>query len=125
MFGQAQAENGVVIDSSTLNAVRMVDFRGAPAVEADAGALWGQVLDLAYARKLTPPVNLHQVFLSVGGTLSTGGFGPLSWRNGFQTDHVLQLQVITGRGELVTCSDGSTAIFSMPHWVASDNVESS
>lgn len=105
MFGQAQVENGVVIDSSTLNAVRMVNFRGAPAVEADAGALWGQVLDLAYAQNLTPAVNVDQVYLSVGGTLSTGGFGGTSWREGFQTDHVLELQVISGRGEIVTCSD--------------------
>lgn len=105
MLGQAQTGDGVVIDSSTLNAVRMVNFRGAPAVEAHAGALWGQVLDLAYAQKLTPPVNVDQVYLSVGGTLSTGGFGATSWRDGFQTDHVAELEVITGRGESVTCSD--------------------
>ena len=105
MLGQAQVENGVVIDSSTLNAVRIVNFRGAPAVEAEAGALWSQVLDLAYAQNLTPPVNVDPGYLSVGGTLSTSGFGGLSWREGFQTDHVLELQVVTGRGEIVTCSD--------------------
>jgi FAD/FMN-containing dehydrogenase len=109
MFGQAQVENGVVIDSSTLNAVRMVDFRGAPAVEAEAGALWGQVLDLAYAQNLTPRVNVDPGYLSVGGTLSTGGFGGMSWREGFQTDHVLELQVITGRGQLITCSDNQNS----------------
>lgn len=113
MFGQAQVQDGVVIDSSTLNAVRMINFRGAPAVEADAGALWGQVLDLAYAQKLTPRVNVDPGYLSVGGTLSTGGFGGTSWREGFQTDHVLELQVVTGRGQLVTCSDNhSSDLFS-------------
>jgi cytokinin dehydrogenase len=105
MFGQAQVERGVVIDSSTLNSVRMTTFRGAPAIEAGAGALWGQVVDLAYAAKLTPVVNVDPVYLSVGGTISTGGFGGTSWRDGFQTDHVLELQVVTGEGKLVTCSD--------------------
>jgi cytokinin dehydrogenase len=105
MFGQAQVEGGVVIDSSTLNSVRMITFRGAPAIEAGAGALWGQVVDLAYAAKLTPVVNVDPVYLSVGGTISTGGFGGTSWRDGFQTDHVLELQVVTGEGKLITCSD--------------------
>jgi cytokinin dehydrogenase len=105
MFGQTQVEGGVVIDSSGLNLVRMITFRGAPAIEAGAGALWGQVVDLAYAGKLTPVVNVDPVYLSVGGTISTGGFGGTSWRDGFQTDHVLELQVATGKGKLVTCSD--------------------
>ena len=84
----------------------MTTFRGAPAIEAGAGALWGQVVDLAYAAQLTPVVNVDPVYLSVGGTISTGGFGGTSWRDGFQTDHVLELQVVTGEGKLVTCSDG-------------------
>jgi cytokinin dehydrogenase len=105
MFGQTQVEGGVVIDSSTLNSVRMITFRGVPAIEADAGALWGQVVDLAYAARLTPVVNVDPVYLSVGGTISTGGFGGTSWRDGFQTDHVLELQVVTGEGKLITCSD--------------------
>lgn len=111
MFGQAQAPRGIVIDSSTLNSVRMINFRGTPAVEADAGALWGQVLDLAYQNKLTPVVNVDPVYLSVGGTISTGGFGATSWRDGFQTDHVLQLVIVTGRGDLVTCSDATNSEF--------------
>src|ERR1700722_1100765 len=41
MFGQCQVEGGVVIDSSALNLVRMITFRGSPAIEAGAGALWG------------------------------------------------------------------------------------
>jgi cytokinin dehydrogenase len=105
MFGDAQVQDGIVIDSSTLNAVRMTTFDGVPAVQAEAGALWGQVLDLAYAAKSTPVVNVDPLYLSVGGTISTGGFGGTSWRDGFQTDHVLELQVVTGEGRLVTCSD--------------------
>lgn len=106
MLGQAQSQDGVVIDSSTLNSVRMVDVRGRPAVEAGPGALWGAVYDAAYARKLRVPVTVPH-FLSVGGTISTGGFHASTWSEGFQVDHVLELQVVTGHGQLITCSEDS------------------
>ena len=105
MFGQTQVEGGVVIDSSTLNSVRVINHGGHPAIEAGSGALWGPVLDAAYADKRTPPVNVDTGVLSVGGTISTGGFGGTTWREGFQVDHVLELEVVTGHGQLVTCSD--------------------
>jgi FAD/FMN-containing dehydrogenase len=44
------------------------------------------------------------MMLSVGGTLSVGGVGETSWRFGAQVDHVRELDVVTGVGELVTCS---------------------
>jgi cytokinin dehydrogenase len=103
-FGQAQVDAGVVIDSSTLNSIRIVTHGGRPAVEAGPGVLWGDLLDAAFAHKLTVPVTVP-FFLSVGGTISTGGFHASTWREGFQVDHVLELQVVTGDGELVTCSD--------------------
>jgi cytokinin dehydrogenase len=105
MYGQAQTEKGIVIDSSTLGALRMVEHNGQPAIEAGTGALWSSVLDLAFEKNLTPPVTVESGSLSVGGTLSTGGFGPVTWSEGLQTDHVLQLQAVTGEGRLVTCSD--------------------
>ena len=92
MLGQSQVDAGVVIDSSTLNSVRVINFGLGPAVEASPGALWGPVLDAAYANQLTPPVNVDPAYLSVGGTISTGGFGATTWREGFQVDHVLELQ---------------------------------
>jgi cytokinin dehydrogenase len=103
-FGQAQVEAGVVIESAGLNSIRIVKFGGRPAVEAGPGVLWGDLLDVAFAHKLTVPVTVP-FFLSVGGTISTGGFHASTWREGFQVDHVLELQVVTGDGELVTCSD--------------------
>jgi len=105
MFGDTQVDGGVVIDSSTLNSARVINSAGRRIVEASPGALWGPVLDATYTEKLTPPVNVDTGVLSVGGTISTGGFGGTSWREGLQVDHVLELQVVTGHGELVTCSD--------------------
>jgi len=42
--------------------------------------------------------------LSVGGTLNAGGIGGTTQRVGMQVDNVLALEVVTGRGELVSCS---------------------
>ena len=104
MFGQAQVDAGVVIDSSTLNSVRVINSGGRPAIEAGPGALWGAVLDAAYAHKLTPPVTVPASFRSVVRSVRVD-FAETTWRDGFQVDHVLELQVVTGHGELLTCSD--------------------
>jgi cytokinin dehydrogenase len=42
--------------------------------------------------------------LTVGGTLSLGGIGSQAFRYGPQVDNVVELQVVTGEGKLVSCS---------------------
>jgi hypothetical protein len=44
------------------------------------------------------------LMLSVGGTLSVGGIGETSYREGCQVDHVSELDVVTATGDHVTCS---------------------
>jgi FAD/FMN-containing dehydrogenase len=48
---------------------------------------------------------IADTFLSVGGTISTGGFGVTTYNLGLQVDHVQELEVVTGEGQMVTCSD--------------------
>src|SRR5262245_16417366 len=111
LYGQALVEGGIVIDSSTLNAVRL---QSSDVVDAQPGALWGEVARLALARELIPPVMPDAMMLSVGGTLSVGGMGETSYRFGAQVDHVQELDVVTGAGELVTCSaDRNDELFRM------------
>jgi FAD/FMN-containing dehydrogenase len=100
-YGQSQVENGIVIDSSTLNAVRLHDDGF---LDAQPGALWGEVVRAALARGLTPLVMVDVPILTVGGTLSVGGTGEMTHRYGTQVDNVLELDVVTGTGEFVTCS---------------------
>jgi cytokinin dehydrogenase len=104
-FGQTQVADGVVIDSSSLNAIRIVKSGTAGTAEIGAGSKWHPVLMAANAQKLTVPV-ITDTFLSVGGTISTGGFGVTTYNLGFQVDHVQELEVVTGDGQIVTCSDG-------------------
>ena len=51
-----------------------------------------------------PPVLTNDLSVTVGGTLSMGGIGVASHRFGIQADNVDALEVVTGTGDLVTCS---------------------
>ena len=99
--GQAQAPAGIVIDSSPLNAVT---WHGTRSLDAQAGALWRDVARTALASTRAVPVLPDALVLSVGGILSVGGTGDTSYRAGALVDHVTEMDVVTGRGELVTGS---------------------
>lgn len=73
-------------------------------VVVDAGATWSQVLAATLPRGLTPPVLTDYLELSVGGTIVVGGVGATTSQFGVQADNVLEMDVVTGAGEQVTCS---------------------
>ncbi|WP_413755412.1 FAD-binding protein [Streptomyces sp. MMBL 11-3] len=101
--GQAQAEGGLVVEMSPLAAVRPV-VPGSTSVRVGAGARWSEVARATLVHGLTPPVFTDYLELSVGGTLSVGGLGGQAHRVGAQVDNVLELEVVTGAGELTRCS---------------------
>jgi len=90
-----------VIDSSTLAKVREVGVHGAV---VEAGATWRAVVDASVPLGLSPPTMPDYLDLSVGGTLTGGGMGGAAHRHGAQIDNVLELDVVTGAGELRHCS---------------------
>ncbi|HEX2299109.1 MAG TPA: FAD-binding protein [Pseudonocardiaceae bacterium] len=100
-YGQAQAAGGIVIDMAGLS--RIDDVR-AEMIRVQAGALWSDVLDAALTRGATPPVLTDYLHTTVGGTLVVGGVGGTSRQHGMQVDAVVELEVVTGTGRLVTCS---------------------
>lgn len=109
--GQAQAEGGLVVAMSSLG--RVLGWAPPPTtahdpasrwVDVEAGILWRTLVAETVARGLTPPVLTDWLEMTVGGTLSLGGVGAESFRLGLQTDHVLELEVVTGPGETVVCS---------------------
>ena len=99
--GQSQVRAGVVIDSRTL--ARIHEVRADRAV-VDPGVTWLDLAVAAVARGLTPPVFTDYVGLSIGGTLMAGGIGGTTQTYGMQVDTVLELEVVTGEGDLVRCS---------------------
>lgn len=100
-YGQAQVSDGLVIDMGTLN--QIISIQPDRAVVA-GGVRWLDLLNATLAQGLTPPVLTDYLELSVGGTLSVGGIGGVSYRYGVQADNVLELTVVTGAGELERCS---------------------
>jgi cytokinin dehydrogenase len=100
-FGQSQIEDGVLVDMGKLSRIHSICK---DALTVDAGATWGAVLRETAPHRLAPPVLTAFQGLSVGGTLSVGGLSGVSYKRGAQVDQVFELEVVTGEGELVTCS---------------------
>jgi cytokinin dehydrogenase len=101
-FGQSQADAGVVVDMSALNQIHSID---ADRAVVDAGVVWRNLLLATTPLGLTPPVLTDYTRLTIAGTLSVGGVSGRSYQHGAQVDNVLELQVVTGEGELLTCSE--------------------
>ena len=99
--GQAQVEAGVVVDMVTLATVHEINPTNAL---VDGGTRWLDLLTQTIPQGLTPPILVDFLELSVGGVLSLGGIGSQAFRFGPHVDNVLELQLVTGKGELLTCS---------------------
>ncbi|MEP6894319.1 MAG: FAD-binding protein [Chloroflexota bacterium] len=101
-FGQSGVEGGILIRTNTLDIPPVFTD---DAVQVSSGMTWINVLAATLKHGLRPPVITQSPELSVGGTLSVGGIDGGSYRYGLQIDNVLELQVVTGDGRLITCSD--------------------
>ncbi len=105
-FGQGQVAGGVLVDMTSLRTVHEVTDEQ---LVVDAGARWRDVVAGTLQHGLTPPVLPDYLELTVGGTLSVGGIGGASHHHGAQTDTVAELEVVTGTGQVVTCSPAHDA----------------
>jgi FAD/FMN-containing dehydrogenase len=99
--GQMMVADGLVLDMKSMNRILELTDRSCL---VEAGIQWGALLTAAVERGLTPPIVTDWLGVSVGGTLSMGGFGFMSFRRGTQMDNLLELEVVTGAGERVVCS---------------------
>lgn len=111
--GQATSKNGVVIQMSgggggggccssrsepmVSEKLRYVDVWG--------GELWIDVLKSTLVYGLAPKSWTDYLYLSVGGTLSNAGISGQAFNHGPQISNVYELDVVTGKGELITCSE--------------------
>jgi cytokinin dehydrogenase len=101
VFGQPLVDGGLVVEMASLSTIHSVVDGAA---DVDAGATWRQLLARTMTTGQTPPVLTGFIGLSIGGTLSMGG---ISTRNdqGAQVDRVRRIQVVTGEGQIVWCSE--------------------
>ncbi|KAL3637206.1 Cytokinin dehydrogenase 1 [Castilleja foliolosa] len=105
--GQAQAHQGIVISMESLHHVPKMSFHTGkrPYIDVSAGELWINVLHESLKLGLAPKSWTDYLHLTIGGTLSNAGISGQAFRHGPQINNVYQLQVVTGKGEVATCSD--------------------
>jgi FAD/FMN-containing dehydrogenase len=90
----------LLIESAALATIHSI---GATTADVDAGATWLELTRATFPHGLTPPVLTGYAGLSIGGTLSMGGTST-TVRAGTQVDHVRELEVVTGTGDVLRCS---------------------
>ncbi|GMN55424.1 hypothetical protein TIFTF001_024545 [Ficus carica] len=108
--GQAQAHRGVVINMESLLEQEIQVCSGEhPYVDVSGGELWINILHETLRYGLAPKSWTDYLYLTVGGTLSNAGISGQAFKHGPQISNVYQLEVVTGKGEVVTCSENQNA----------------
>jgi cytokinin dehydrogenase len=101
--GQCLSENGLLLDIKSLN--RMIEFNPQEeTVLVEGGMIWDDLVKALVPRSFVPPVLTNNLNVTVSGTLSVAGLGVASHRYGTQADQCVELEVVTGTGEVVVCS---------------------
>jgi len=100
--GQGLTE-GILVDMGSMNRVLAVDEKGLT-VSVQAGCKWRDLVETLQPKSLIPPVLTNNLGVTIGGTLSVAGLGISSFKYGAQVDNALELDVVTGAGDVVTCS---------------------
>ena len=98
--GQSLSDQ-IVLDMTALSKVVAM---GENTVTVQGGIKWRALVEHLASERLSPPVLTNNLDVTVGGTLSMGGLGVASWRHGTQADNCVELEVVTGAGEIVRCS---------------------
>lgn len=108
--GQAVGDRTLVVDLTGMDDVA-VDAE-ARTLTCGPGASWRSILHAALPHGLQPHVMPLQLDLTVGGTLSVGGFGAIGHRFGIAATHAAELEVVTGDGRIVRCdADAERELF--------------
>ena len=86
------------------HAVALARRCGAETATVDCGVIWRDLVAASLEKGLVPRVLTNNLGVQISGTLSMAGLGVASFRYGTQADNVVELEVVTGTGEIVTCS---------------------
>lgn len=100
--GQATT-SGLLLDTSAMTQIHSVDAVAGTAT-TDGGTTWRDLVAATAPRGWVPRVLTNNLDVSVAGTISVAGLGVASYRYGTQADNAVELEVVTGAGDIVTCS---------------------
>jgi cytokinin dehydrogenase len=101
--GQATSDGGVLLDTSAMGTIHEIDAAGETAT-VDGGVVWRDLVAATLRHGLVPRVLTNNLNVTVAGTTSMAGLGVASFRYGTQADNAVELQVVSGAGEIVACS---------------------
>jgi cytokinin dehydrogenase len=99
----AISQDGVLVEMKSMNRIGAVDETRLT-VDVEPGVVWRDLVHHLAGRNLVPPVLTNNLEVTIGGTLSMAGIGVASFRYGSQGDNVVELDVVTGEGVVLTCS---------------------
>ncbi|KAJ0262470.1 Cytokinin dehydrogenase 1 [Hirschfeldia incana] len=104
--GQSLAHQGVVINMESLWSPDIKIHKGKqPYVDVSGGESWINILRETLKYGLSPRSWTDYLHLTVGGTLSNAGISGQAFKYGPQINNVYQLEIVTGKGEVMTCSE--------------------
>jgi FAD/FMN-containing dehydrogenase len=101
--GQATVDSGILLDLTSLDQILSIDSSH-PAADCQAGVKWESLVRQVIPQGLVPPVLTNNLGVTIGGTLSVAGLGIASFRHGAQGDNVIEIEAVTGAGDVVLCS---------------------
>ncbi|XP_042481157.1 cytokinin dehydrogenase 9-like [Macadamia integrifolia] len=108
--GQSQAHGGVVINMESLREPEMQVHAGElPFMDVSGGELLINILHESLKYGLAPKSWTDYLRLTIGGTLSNAGISGQAFQHGPQISNVYQLEVVTGKGEVMNCSEKQNA----------------
>ncbi|XP_055820353.1 cytokinin dehydrogenase 7 [Solanum dulcamara] len=109
--GQAMAHLGLIIDMKSMGDNNRIDVNvNSMYADVGGGALWTDVLKHCVSKHgLAPKSWTDYLDLTVGGTLSNAGVSGQAFRFGPQTSTVMEMEVVTGNGERIVCSNSQNS----------------
>ncbi len=110
--GVVPTKGGIVIDLSPFRKILAIDTVS-KTVTVEAGARWGDIDVMAKKEGLCLMTYPSSKFSTVGGWISTGGYGINSFRYGHLSKQIVSMTVVTGTGEVkqLSPSDHDFAYF--------------
>ncbi len=99
--GVIPTNSGIVMDLSPMRKILDLDVRQ-KTVTVEAGARWSDIDIAAKKNGLCLMTYPSSKFSTVGGWISTGGYGINSFRYGHISKHIVSMTVVTGAGEMKT-----------------------
>ncbi len=101
--GQSTTDGGVLLDTSSMKTIYEIDEDGLTA-NCGGGLPWRDLVEHTVPLGLVPRVLTNNLNVTLAGTTSVAGLGVASYRYGTQADNAVELEVVTGTGDIVVCS---------------------